>query len=66
LEITVNGELMKFSSELTVLELLRKLDMNPQSVVVELNRVILERNALDTVTLSTGDVVEIVQFVGGG
>jgi len=66
LEITVNGELMKFSSELTVLELLRKLDMNPQSVIVELNRVILERNALDTVTLRTGDVVEIVQFVGGG
>jgi sulfur carrier protein len=47
-------------------ELLARLDIRPQRVVVELNGDIYRRGeGLDT-PVKAGDVVEIVHFVGGG
>jgi thiamine biosynthesis protein ThiS len=46
---------------------LSSLELDPQLVVVERNKVILrDRSSYDSVALSEGDVIEIVHFVGGG
>jgi thiamine biosynthesis protein ThiS len=49
-----------------VADLLRQLDLDPGTVVVELNRQIVRRPRLDHTALADGDAVELVHFVGGG
>ena len=65
--IVVNGEPRDVPAGSTVGDLLRSHALDPRMVVVERNRVILrDRSALDSVALASGDVIEIVHFVGGG
>lgn len=64
--ITVNGDARETVDGRTVTELLGDLGLNPRLVVVEHNRVILDRNTLSDVKLRAGDVLELVHFVGGG
>jgi len=47
-------------------DLLQHLDLDPRTVVVELNRSIVRRGNLSTTPISPGDSVELVHFVGGG
>jgi len=50
----------------SVVELLMFLDIDPRTVVVELNREIVRRPALETTHIKEGDEIELVHFVGGG
>jgi thiamine biosynthesis protein ThiS len=49
-----------------VADLLRHLQLDPRTVVVELNRRIVRRPQLADTELAEGDAVELVHFVGGG
>lgn len=64
--ITVNGEHREVPGPATVADLLRHLDLDPRTVVVELNRQIVRRPRLEETALAEGDTVELVHFVGGG
>ena len=64
--ITVNGDERETVDGRTIADLLADLGLNPRLVVVEHNRVILERTTLAEVKLHAGDVLELVHFVGGG
>ncbi len=65
--LTVNGAPREIPPNSTVAELLGVLRVDPRLVVVEHNRIILrDRGAYGTRALASGDVVEIVHFVGGG
>jgi len=66
MQLTINGDPRTIDDAETVEELLRHLSLDPRSVVVELNRVIIRRPAVATTPVADGDVVEIVHFVGGG
>ena len=66
LEIVVNGEPRRVPGPSSVADLLRYLQLDPRTVVVELNRQIVRRPQLGEVTLASGDAVELVHFVGGG
>ena len=67
LEVTVNGEARALPAGSTVASLLAAHDLDPRLVVVELNREILRvRERFGERPLASGDVVEIVHFVGGG
>jgi thiamine biosynthesis protein ThiS len=66
IEIVVNGETRRIPSPATLLDLLDHLTLNPQAVVVELNREIVRRPKLGETILAQGDQVELVHFVGGG
>ena len=50
----------------TVADLLRDLQLDPRTVVVELNRQIVRRPRLAETNLADGDTLELVHFVGGG
>ncbi|HTY05278.1 MAG TPA: sulfur carrier protein ThiS [Gemmatimonadales bacterium] len=65
-EIVVNGSPRRVAAGATLLELLSALSLDPRGVVVEHNRRIVRRPALGDVRVSSGDAVELVQFVGGG
>ena len=64
--VHINGEEREIESGLSVTQLLEELEIRPARVVVELNRNVLERDALATTALKDGDKIEIVHFVGGG
>jgi len=64
--IRLNGEPYDVAGPLTVSDLLDTLNVDPRRVAVEHNLVVLKRDAYGSTTLSDGDEVEIVNFVGGG
>lgn len=63
----VNGETRPIAAGSTLGDLLRSLDLDPRTVVIERNgEVLRDRSLFDSLPLETGDNVEIVHFVGGG
>ena len=64
--ITVNGEDRTLEKPVTVTEYLKDCNYVPVQVVVELNEEIIKRDTYDTTVLKDGDIVEILQFMGGG
>ncbi|MGZ8391353.1 MAG: sulfur carrier protein ThiS [Gemmatimonadales bacterium] len=66
IEIMINGEARLVPGPTTVADLLRHLELDPRTVVVELNRKIVRRPQLGDTPLAEGDALELVHFVGGG
>ncbi len=67
MNVTVNGEQAELSDAMTVSELLTDRDVKmPEMVSVELNGKILKRSEFDAATLSDGDSIEFLYFMGGG
>lgn len=64
--IQLNGEPFDVAGPLSVAALLAHLTVDPRRVAVELNLVVLKRAAFETTMVQPGDVMEIVNFVGGG
>lgn len=66
MDVVINGERKHVTPGATLLELLKELELDPRAVVVEHNRKIVRRPVLSEVTVSPGDEIELVHFVGGG
>jgi len=64
--VIVNGNQTVIAECSGIDELIKSLDLNPERVAVELNKRIIRRANWDSTTISEGDRVEIVHFVGGG
>jgi thiamine biosynthesis protein ThiS len=64
--IIVNGNDTKLPGGSRVTDLIAKLGLSPERLAVEINRKVIRRASWDSTTLSEGDRVEIVHFVGGG
>ncbi|SEC42588.1 sulfur carrier protein [Paenibacillus sp. GP183] len=66
-QLIINGDPIGVPETVTTIsQLLLHLGLEEKIVIVELNQVILEKaNHLNT-TVSSGDRIEIVHFVGGG
>jgi thiamine biosynthesis protein ThiS len=64
--ITLNGDPFEIAGPLTIAALLAQLDIDPRRVAVEHNLAVLKRASFDAAMVREGDVVEIVNFVGGG
>ena len=63
---TVNGQETAFAEGSTMEDVVRSLGADPAKVVVERNAVIVPREKFAAVEAGEGDVIEVVQFVGGG
>jgi thiamine biosynthesis protein ThiS len=66
MKLVINGEERSFTAPLTLAALVGQLGMKSDRVAVELNRDIVPRESWPQTSLSDGDQLEIVQFVGGG
>jgi sulfur carrier protein len=66
ISIQLNGERRSIASGLTLVGLLRMLELDPRKVAVERNLEIAPRSDYDAIKIEAGDRLEIVQFVGGG
>lgn len=65
MQITVNGEPATIT-DMSVLDYLRTLEIDPARVAVELNQDILPKANYADTAIADGDRIEIVHFVGGG
>jgi thiamine biosynthesis protein ThiS len=66
MRVTVNGKEREIPDHSTILTLIEHIGRHPQRVAVEVNREIIKRPLYETHQLAEGDVIEILQFVGGG
>lgn len=66
MEITLNGEYHPIPDDLTVQELLTRLELNPDRVAVERNLTVVPKADFVTTRLADRDRVEVVHFIGGG
>lgn len=62
----INGKKSTLEAGISILEMLRELELDAQKVVVEVNAAIIEKTAFENHRLNTGDKIEIIAFVGGG
>jgi thiamine biosynthesis protein ThiS len=65
-DITLNGHTHDATDDATVADLLVQLELRPQLVAVEVNRLLVPRGEHATCQLHPGDELEIVTLVGGG
>lgn len=66
IDVIVNGDAHSIPEGLSVHRLLEHLGLDPRLIVVEKNRVILQRDGYAEAPVHEGDALELVQFVGGG
>ena len=66
INLTVNGKPTELQHPTPLLQFLLDRGVNTQFIAVAYNGTVLTRDELGNVTLSQGDVVEIVRPVGGG
>lgn len=64
--ILLNGDHRALSNGQTVAGLLAELGLDRRKVAIERNEEIVPRSAYDGTTLTDGDAIEIVHFIGGG
>jgi len=65
MQVKINGKPEEISGG-TILDLLQAKKIEPQMVAVEVNDTVLDRNHLATTSLSDGDRVEFLFYMGGG
>lgn len=63
--ICINGEKIE-KEEIKISSYIEENKINPQRIAVELNGEILPKSQYGDTVLKDGDIVEIVNFVGGG
>ncbi len=66
MHLTINGEPQGVGDGLTVADLINHLGLNQQRIAIEVNREVIARERYTALTLTEGDQIEIVHFVGGG
>jgi len=66
IQITLNGEPHAVNGDARLIALIESLKLKRGRVAVEINRAIVPKAQWDSTMLEPGDIVEIVNFVGGG
>lgn len=65
-DILVNGEPKRVLKNKTVMSLIEELGLTGKRIAVECNQEIVPKSEYENTALSEGDVIEIVQAIGGG
>lgn len=66
MDIRLNGDMHVFTDGATIQDVLDTLGLDSARVAVERNGEIVERERFPACTLSEGDSLEVIRFVGGG
>ncbi len=66
MQLTVNGDPQTLEDGLTVAELVRRFNLTPERVAIEVNESLVRRVEYAATRLADGDRIEIVTLVGGG
>lgn len=65
--ITINGKKYSdYQEDITVMELIEKLNLHKKQIIVELNQLALIKKDYQSQSLKDGDSIEIIQIAAGG
>jgi sulfur carrier protein len=64
--VEINGESVELASEKTVLAVLEKYQLKAAMTVVEKNSRIVDKETYSKESVSEGDKLELIRFMGGG
>lgn len=64
--ITLNGKKEELPQEMSLAELLKKKNIRPEVVTVEINDRVLSRQEFEKTVIKDSDRLEFVYFMGGG
>ena len=65
-KIQLNGRKITIKTKLTIMDLLRKYNLDKKKIAIEYNGIILPKLKYKTKYLKNNDRLEIVHFIGGG
>ena len=66
MKIIVNGQSKDFNENITLLEVLQKLELEGKVMAAAINMDIVKQGNWNTHILNDGDKLELLDFVGGG
>ncbi|MBK7992718.1 MAG: sulfur carrier protein ThiS [Blastocatellia bacterium] len=66
MQIVLNGEKKEISENISLKQLIDRLELKQERVALELNKTVARRKDWAEIMLKDGDQLEIVHFVGGG
>ncbi|MCZ2152857.1 MAG: sulfur carrier protein ThiS [Bryobacterales bacterium] len=66
IEVRLNGKSREIPEGLTLLGLLKHLEIKQDRVAIEFNREIVKAELWGSTPIHAGDELEVVHFVGGG
>ena len=66
MQIVCNGEKKDIETDTRLTQFMADLGVEPDTVFVECNGVILKKEDYETFVLPEGAVLELIRFVGGG
>lgn len=66
MKLLINGEYRDVVDNISLQELITKLELTPERIAIELNQHVVRRVDWPSTVLREKDRVEIVHFVGGG
>ena len=66
MKIKLNGKIESIPDNINIAKLLEKFNININSIVVEVNRDIIDKEKSEEVKLKDNDEVEFISFFGGG
>ncbi|MCK4739743.1 MAG: sulfur carrier protein ThiS [Deltaproteobacteria bacterium] len=66
MQIKINGDKRQVRDRISISELLEELNIERQGIAVEQNKVVIPKSEHNEKIISEGDVIEIIQMVGGG
>ena len=64
--VQLNGEQKSGYEEITVEEMVRREGFEKNRIAIEINGLIVSKGDYGNTVLHSGDVIEVVSFVGGG
>lgn len=66
MQLTLNGKQIESFNSKNILELLKELNIDEKTVVVELNGNIIQKKDYENTPINNQDKIEAISFVGGG
>ncbi len=66
MQLIINGQAREFKDNVTLQSVLNELSLDGKVMAAAVNMEIVKQDAWTTYTLSDGDKLELLDFVGGG
>lgn len=66
IEVFINGEKQMIREGMSMLEVLKERDVEPQMVAVEVNGELVDRENYETLAIGPGDKIEYLFYMAGG
>ncbi len=65
-QIIVNGEIKEVEANISLLNLLSRMNLSADKIAVEINKNVVRKKDWAEILINKADKIEIIHFVGGG